>query len=135
MRLRLAGEGEHPETGGEPGDLYIFITVEPDAFFTREGDDLHYELTIPYTRAILGDEHVVDVFGDQVLVRVPQGAQPNDEIRIKGKGAARVGRDTVGDLVIKIRVTLPENPSAEELKLISKLDKLIGITHKKAGHG
>ncbi len=124
MRLRLAGEGEHPESGGEPGDLYIFIEVEPHDRLERRGDDLFYALVVPYTQAILGRQVEVELPDDLVQAEVPAGTQPGDEIRIKGKGVPYVGRSGAGDLVLEINVELPRDLSQEERKLLVQLDDL-----------
>ncbi|MCP4674037.1 MAG: molecular chaperone DnaJ [Deltaproteobacteria bacterium] len=124
MRLRLAGEGEHPESGGEPGDLYIFIEVEPDDQFERRGDDLHCSVTVPYTQAILGKKVEVDLLGELVRVELQPGTQPGDQIRIDGKGVPYVGRSGAGDLVVEVVVDLPQNPSNEERELLIRLEHL-----------
>ena len=55
-RIRVAGEGEAGTKGGRNGDLYVFITVKQDNFFTRDGSDLMCEVPILVTTAILGGE-------------------------------------------------------------------------------
>jgi len=124
MRLRLAGEGEHPEGAGDPGDLYIFLDVEPHPVLTREGNDLRLVAEVPYTRAILGDELAIALVDEQVQVQLPAGSQPGDEIRIPGKGVPYVGRPGRGDLVIELKVRLPSEPGDEERQLLTRLDEL-----------
>lgn len=124
MRLRLAREGEHPETGGEPGDLYVFIHVEPDEQLEREGDDLYCRVRISYTQAILGHTLTVQVIDEPVEVRLAPGTQPGDEIRIAGKGAPRVGKRSSGDLVVLVSVALPTDISERERELLLELDNL-----------
>jgi molecular chaperone DnaJ len=126
MRLRLAKEGEHPEIGGEPGDLYVFIEVEPSERFEREGNDLYCEVTVPFTQAILGHRLEIEVVDETVEVMLPPGTQPEDEIRIRGKGAPHVGGDGAGDLVVRVRVALPKQLTGQEKKLIKELDALFG---------
>ncbi len=123
MRLRLAGEGEHPETGGDPGDLYIFIKVVPDGRFVREGYDLHCEVPVPYTRAILGYKAEVEIVDKVVKVEFRPGTQPGDQIRVKGKGVPHVDRSGAGDLVVSAKVELPTELSAKEKELLLKLDR------------
>jgi molecular chaperone DnaJ len=124
MRLRLAGEGEHPESNGEPGDLYIFIDVEPHAALERDGNDLRLTVEVPYTRAILGDKLVIELVDEQADLEIPPGSQPGDEIRIEGLGVPYVGRPGRGDLVVDIRVRLPHEPVGEELELLERLNEL-----------
>lgn len=124
MRLRLAREGEHPETGGEPGDLYIFIHVEPDEHIERDGDDLYCRVFISYTQAILGHTLTVQVIDEPVEVHLAPGTQPGDEIRVRGKGAPRIGKKSAGDLIVQAAVVLPKQVSEKEKALLLELDAL-----------
>jgi molecular chaperone DnaJ len=124
MRLRLAGEGQQPEGSGSPGDLYVFIHVEPHDRLERDGDDLRCELAVPYTRAILGYTAEIPVVDEVIKVEIPRGVQPGDEVRVAGKGAPHVGRAGCGDLVVSVRITLPREPSEAELSLVEQIDRL-----------
>ncbi len=124
MRLRLAGEGEHPETGGDPGDLYVFIEVSPHGELEREGEDLWYFANVPFTQAILGWELDVNLPEEVVKAKIPPGTQPGDEIRISGKGVPRIGRDGAGDLVLKVDVELPRELDDEERELLETFSRL-----------
>lgn len=55
-RLRMSAEGEPGELGGPPGDLYVIIKVKPHKLFTRQGNDLIYEVPISFIQAAIGDE-------------------------------------------------------------------------------
>lgn len=124
MRLRLAGEGGLPETGGDPGDLYVFITVEDDPHLAREGNDLYTEVSLSYIEAILGHKTTVQVVEEKVPVRIPTGTQPGEEIRIPGKGVPYVGKKTAGDLVVRVNVQLPVSITKDERNLLLKLADL-----------
>lgn len=126
MRLRLAGEGEHPESGGEPGDLYVFIEVEAHERFERDGDDLVCQVTVPYTQAILGHTLEIELLNERIPIEVPPGTQPEEQVRVKGKGVPHVGRTGAGDLVVEVKVALPTSISAKEKKLLRELDSLFG---------
>ena len=127
MRLRLAGEGEHPENNGEPGDLYIFIQVEPHPDLIRDGNDLVRKVSLPYTQAILGHTVSVELVSETVSVEIPSGSQPGDVIRVKGKGVPYVSRPGHGDLLISVQVTLPGTVSDDERRLLEELDHLLDL--------
>lgn len=129
MRLRLAGEGEHPEGGGEPGDLYIFIQVKEHETFVREGNDLVCEVTIPYTKALLGKPIEVELPDEVVRAEIPPGTQPGDQIRVKGKGMPNAGRGGAGDLVVCVDVEISKKLTDAERKLVLQLDRLIANKH------
>jgi molecular chaperone DnaJ len=124
MRLRLAGEGEHPEHGGEPGDLYIFITVRPHERLERHGNDLRCTVRMPYTKAILGHRVALSLVDEEVEVAIPHGIQPGEEIRLVGKGVPYVGRRGRGDLIVTVQVDLPRETGAAERRLLQQLDAL-----------
>jgi len=125
MRLRLAGEGEHPEHGGEPGDLYIFIEVLPHERLVREGNDLHVDVTIPFTKAILGHEMQVELVDESIEISIPPGAQPGQHIVLGGKGVPYVGRPGRGDLVVTLKIDLPTHLDKKARQLLTDLDELL----------
>jgi molecular chaperone DnaJ len=53
-RLRVRGEGNAGRRGGEPGDIYVFITVKPHPTLRRDGVNIHSDVSISYIDAILG---------------------------------------------------------------------------------
>ena len=63
-RLRVRGEGNVGRKGGEPGDLYVFISVKPHpAGLRREGTTIHSEVEISFVDAILGTTSKVSMSG------------------------------------------------------------------------
>ena len=125
MRLRLAGEGEAGERGGERGDLYVFLDVQAHPVFERRGNDLFCEIHISITQAALGDEVQVPTLDGPAVHAVPAGTQPDDAVTIPGKGMPdpRGGR---GDLHARLHVMVPTNLGAEERRLLLELAKLRG---------
>jgi molecular chaperone DnaJ len=125
MRLRLAGEGEHPEHGGDPGDLYIFIQVEPHERIVREGNDLLVDVCVPFTKAILGHAVEVELVDERIQVEIPPGSQPGRQIVLKGRGVPYVGRSGRGDLVVTLRIELPKRVEGRPHELLVELDRLL----------
>lgn len=124
-RLRLPGEGEAGERGGERGDLYVFLEVQSHPVFERRGSDLFCALPISITQAALGDEVQVPTLDGPAVHAVPAGTQPDDVVTIPGKGMPdpRGGR---GDLHVRLDVNVPTNLNAEERRLLLELSKLRG---------
>lgn len=119
MRLRLGGEGEKPDVG-EPGDLYVFISVEEHPHLVRDQDDLHYEAEVPFTKAILGGTIEIELIEETIEVDIPQGIQPGDVITIEGKGMPHIGTTHQGDLHVLVKVSLPTEISDHQRKLIEQ---------------
>ena len=76
MRIRLNGEGEVGPGGGPAGDLYIEIHEREHPQFDREGDDLHCQLNIPMTTAVLGATVDLDTLDSKEKITVKPGTQP-----------------------------------------------------------
>ncbi len=133
-RLRVSGEGDSGQRGGPAGDLYVYLFVNEDPEFRREGISILSDLKISYLQAILGsrlDVNTVD--GPQELV-IPPGTQPGRVLTLEGKGVPRLGNPVSrGDHLITIQVDIPTKVSAEERELLEKLAKLRGDRIGKGG--
>lgn len=109
--LRLHGKAAPLPGEGEPGDALIEISVNPHRFFVRQGDDIHIELPISLTEAVLGARVKTPTPTGPVMLNVPKGSNAGAVLRLKGKGVPR--RDGRGDEFVKLKVVLPEKPDAE----------------------
>lgn len=126
-RLRLSGEGDAGPAGGAAGDLYVVLTVTPHEIFERSGDDLVVPLDLPFPTLVLGGEVSVPTLdGEPETVTVPAGTAVGSEIRLKGRGLGRLGRNRRGDLVVRTGVAIPEKPTAREKELLRKYAEEIG---------
>ena len=109
--LRLRGKGAAAPGAGEPGDAIVELTVNPHRFFTRHGDDIHLELPITLTEAVLGARVKAPTPTGAVMLTVPKGSGTGALLRLKGKGAPRRGGH--GDELVRLKVMLPTEPDAE----------------------
>jgi molecular chaperone DnaJ len=106
-RLRVAGRGHAGVRGGEAGDLYITVQVEPHPVFRREGDDLHVTVPIGIHEAALGARVEIPTFDGPARLRVPPGAQSGQHLRLHERGVPSRRGGRRGDLVVELRVVLP----------------------------
>ncbi len=118
QHLRLKGQGSPGIGGGEPGDLLIEVELAPHPLFSVEGRDI--VVTIPVTpwEAALGATITVPTVGSKVNVKVPKGSSSGRKLRLKGKGLP--GKHP-GDQMVIIQIVMPEQHSAEALKLYEQL--------------
>jgi len=118
-RLRVAGEGDAGMRGGQAGDLYIFISVKPHELFIRHGDDIHCQVPIPMTTAVLGGEvEIPTIDGTKAKVTIPAGSQPGEKLRLKSKGINVMRTTRRGDMIVHAMVEIPVNLNAEQQKLM-----------------
>ncbi|MEH6434916.1 molecular chaperone DnaJ [Massilia sp. DD77] len=124
MRIRSSGNGEPGTNGGPPGDLYVEIHIKPHAVFQREGDDLHCEMPISFSKAALGGEIEVPTLTGKVSFTVPEGTQTGKTFRLKGKGIKGVRSGYVGDLFCHMIVETPVKLTDKQKDLLREFDRL-----------
>ena len=112
------------EAGGPPGDLYVVVSSAPDSRFERVGADLWRRETLEIADAVLGTRLKVPALEGDMDVTVPPGTQPDEVLRLRGKGLQQFGGGGHGDLNLRIQVHIPEKLSAEEHALYEQLRSL-----------
>lgn len=124
MTLRFGGGGNHPAGGGEPGDLYVEIIIEPHEIFERRGDDIYSRQSIAIPTAVLGDVVSVNTVWGDVKLKVPAGTESGTIFKIKRKGAPVVAHPSrTGDHYVQLDIEVPKRISREERKLWEQLRK------------
>ena len=106
-RIRLAGKGHDGVNGGESGDVYITVQVDPHPRFRREGDDLHVTVPVAVHEAALGAKIEVPSLDGSARLRVPPGTQSGQRFRLSERGAPSPRDGHRGDLVVEVRLVLP----------------------------
>lgn len=109
--LRLRGKGAPGGSQGEAGDALVTIKINPHAFFTRKGDDIHLDLPVTIREAVLGARLKVPTPTGAVLVTIPKGSNTGSVLRLKGRGIAH--GQSHGDQLVTLRVVLPSKADAE----------------------
>lgn len=119
-RIRLTGQGERGSAGGPPGDLIITFKVKDDPFFKRDGQDVIVEIPINLAQALLGSKmQVRTIHGSKLTMRIPPGTQPGKRFRVPGQGVEKGGKK--GDMIVEVRLNLPEELTSEQRELVEKL--------------
>lgn len=132
-RIRVAGEGQPGIGGGPRGDLYLVISVKPDATFERKGDDLYAQVDVGLVKAMLGgDVPVSTPDGRQLRLTIPAETQNGRQFRLTGKGMPHLRGDKHGNLYVRVNVVLPMNLSQDERALFERLAQSRGDIAKGA---
>lgn len=119
-RLRVSGEGEAGMRGGPSGDLYVYLYVKPHKFFERDGSTVLCEVPINIVQATLGDEIKVPTLDGQVTMKIPEGTQPGQVLRLKGKGIPSLRGGSRGDQLVRIKVVVPKKLSEKQKDALRK---------------
>ena len=120
-RIRLAGRGEPGPAGSTPGDLFVTVHVQPHRLFGRKDSDLTVELPVTYSEAALGAEVPVPTMNGNVTLKVPAGTPSGKTFRVRGKGVPKPRGKGNGDLLVTVKVDVPDKLSKEERELLSRL--------------
>jgi molecular chaperone DnaJ len=123
-RLRIPGRGHAGRHGGEYGDLYLTVRVEPHPLFRREGDDLHVKLPVAVHEAALGTRVDVPCLEGRARLRLPPNTQSGQRFRLRERGvpSARDGRR--GDLVVEVRLVLPKVLDERSKELLREFGRI-----------
>jgi molecular chaperone DnaJ len=125
-RIRVAGKGHVGRNGGESGDLYITVHVEPHPLFQRDGDDLRVTIPIAIHEAALGAKIDVPSLDGPVRLRVPPGTQSGQRFRLRERGVPSPRDARRGDLVVEVKLVLPkmlDERSKELLREFGQVNK------------
>ena len=126
MSLRLAGEGEFGSNGGPPGDLYVYIKVNPHAFFKRHGNDVYIEVPISFTQAALGDQIDIPALQGTRKLTIPKGTQTGQVFRFQKEGISDLKGWNRGDLIVQTAVEIPTNLTSRQEELLLEFAAISG---------
>jgi molecular chaperone DnaJ len=122
MRIRSSGNGEPGINGGPSGDLFVEIHIKEHKIFQRENDDLHCELTIPFTTAALGGDIQVPTLNGKAEITIPEGTQSGKTFRLRGKGIKGVRGAYPGDLYCHFVVETPVKLTDEQKAILRQFE-------------
>ncbi len=133
-RLRVPGEGDAGQRSGPTGDLYVYLYVNEDSEFRRDGINILSELKVSYLQAILGAKMEVSTVDGTAEVTIPAGTQPNTVLTLENRGVPRLGNsESRGDHLMTIVVNIPSKLTPEERDLLEKLAHIRGEATGKGG--
>ena len=121
-KLRVPGKGQAGQSG-KAGDLYVVIRWAKHPRFHSEGENLEVEVPVSYETAALGGEITVPTLRKGLSMKIPAGTQGGQSFRLGGQGLTRMG-GARGDLVAKVKITVPKPLSDEERALLEKVREL-----------
>lgn len=131
FRLRLSGEGEAGARGGPQGDLYINLSVPKHELFTRDGDDILFELPLNFTQAALGDTVEVPTLYGKIKLNIPAGSQTGKVLKLKDKGIPHLRGNGHGNQLVSLFVVTPDSLNKQQRQLLQELAKTMGPVKRK----
>ncbi|MBW4664017.1 MAG: molecular chaperone DnaJ [Chroococcus sp. CMT-3BRIN-NPC107] len=126
-RLRISSEGDSGQRNGPPGDLYVYLFINEDVEFKRDGINILSEIKISYLQAILGARLEINTVEGPVEQVIAPGTQPNIVLTLENRGVPRLGNPVSrGNHLVTVLVDIPTKLSSEERELLEKLAKIKG---------
>lgn len=117
--VRMTGFGE-AVTNGVSGDLYIRVHVRSHEIFSRDGANITMSLEIKMSEAILGIEKEIKTFDGKIKLKIPDGVNSGETLRVRERGFIVSGGKR-GDLMVKVIVKTPKNISKKTKEIIEQL--------------
>jgi curved DNA-binding protein len=120
QRIRLAGQGARGTDGGQPGDLYLVVSIRPDDRYRVEGRNIFTRLPVTPWEAALGTTVALETPGGETKVKVPPGTSSGRRLRLRRRGLPNP-RGQPGDLYAEVQIMVPPKLSEQERRLFEQL--------------
>lgn len=118
-KIRIANEGNKGYNGGRNGDLYLNIKIESDSKFRFEGLNAICTVAITPFEAVLGASIEIPALKGKVTMKITPNTQSGQKFRLAGEGLTQAGKK--GDMIVTVKIEVPEKPSEKEIELYKKL--------------
>ncbi|MCP4975766.1 MAG: molecular chaperone DnaJ [Maribacter sp.] len=122
MQLKVPGKGNDAPGNGIPGDLLVAIETQDHNTLKREGDNLHYDLYISFSEAVLGTSKEIDAVGGKVRIKLESGIQSGKILRLRGKGISSINGYGSGDLLVHVNVWTPKELNKEQKEFFERMN-------------
>ncbi|MGH7314566.1 MAG: molecular chaperone DnaJ [Candidatus Rokuibacteriota bacterium] len=122
MQLRISGEGASGVSGGPPGDLYVVVRVREHEVFSRDGADLYCTLPASYPQLVFGAEVNVPVISGTATLKIPPGSQPNQVLKLRGRGMPHLRNRGHGDACYRLLLEVPQKLNAAQREALQAFD-------------
>jgi DnaJ-class molecular chaperone len=119
-QIRLRGQGQAGPSGGAAGDAIVTVNVAPHPLFKVEGRNLRIELPVTLYEAVLGGPVQVPTLGNTVELKVPPKSNSGRTLRLRGKGLPGKSGEAAGDLLVTLRIVLPEGGNDDLAELMRR---------------
>ena len=121
MQLKVQGKGNDAPGNGISGDLLVAIQEIDHEVLQREGDNLHRDLYISISEAVLGASKEIDTVTGKVRIKIEEGVQSGKILRLRGKGIPSINGYGRGDLLVHVNVWTPKILTKEQKQFFEKM--------------
>ena len=126
QQIRVQGKGQRGRNGGPNGDLYVEVLISQHPHFTRDGNDVHIDVPLSFVDCALGTEIDIPTVYGEVSVKVPEGTQPDQILKLKGRGIKDLRTQKPGDMYVHVKVKTPAGLNRSQRELLNEFQKQQG---------
>jgi molecular chaperone DnaJ len=123
QKLRIKRKGHVSYGTGNPGDLFVVITIADHPIFERQGRDLYCEAPLLWTEAILGTDLEIPTLTDNTRIHIPDGTTSHKIFRLAERGLPDIKGKGMGDLHVRVIIELPSRLSPVQRQKIQTFSK------------
>ena len=126
--IPLEGQGNAGRRGGPAGDLIVEIEEEEHPYFTRNGDDIIYDLLISFPTAALGGDVEIPTLTAKAKLTIDPGTPAGRMLRMRERGIPHLNGRGTGDELVRVNIWVPQRLNAHEKELLRELSKSEHVT-------
>jgi molecular chaperone DnaJ len=125
--MTLRGEGNAGKHGGPSGDIIVIFEELSHEYFTRDGNNVVYELYISYPDAVLGTEVEVPTLNGKAKLKIEPGTLAGKFLKMREKGIQHLNSHGAGDQLVRVNIHVPKNVTTKEKEILRELQKMPNI--------
>ncbi|MEG1705173.1 MAG: molecular chaperone DnaJ [Clostridia bacterium] len=135
--VSLRGEGDIGKKGGPNGDLFVVVTISPHKIFRRKGNDVIFDINVPFTKLALGSAITIPTLEGEMEFNIPEGTLSESKFKIRGKGVPNIHGTSRGDLEFVVHVDVPRKLSDKQRDILKEFADSMGedVSKKKGFFG
>jgi molecular chaperone DnaJ len=121
--MTLRNEGNTGKNNGPAGDIIVIFEELPHQHFTRDGDNVIYELFVSFPEAAMGTEVEVPTLSGRAKLKIEPGTLAGKFLKMREKGIHHLNSHGSGDQLVRINIHVPKNLNIKEKELLKELQK------------
>jgi len=121
--MTMRGEANAGKNGGPSGDIIVIFQEIEHPYFTREGDDLIYDLYLTYPEIVLGTSVEVPTINGRASLKIDSGTQHGKFLKMRSKGIQHLNQHGSGDQLVRVNIHVPNKVNSKEKDLLKELGK------------
>lgn len=123
-QIKLKGKGDEDARSGEAGDLIVTVRAAPHPIFSRDDNDILFDLPVSFSQAALGHEATVPTLRGTRRLKIPAGTQSGRVFRLQGEGLSPAGGRNTGDLLIRVLIETPTKLSERQREMLAEFQRI-----------